>query len=303
MDGNTRGAPDGRVRLPTPRAAPGWLAGVRRPEAAWLLVAPLLLTLAFLYMAPLVNLLRISVTDPAPGLENYRHLLTNAGMRRVLWATLRVSAITAALALLLGYLVAYVMLHAGRWHLLWITAFVLVPFWVSVLVRAFAWLTLLRTEGLVNRALLGLGLIASPLALVRNELGVLIGMVHYMIPYAILPLYANMRGIDPKLVLASRSLGASPLRSFMRVFLPLSMPGIVAAGTLTFILSLGFLVTPALLGGGRVVMVSEYIRLQIFQTVRWGIGTMMAACLLFVVLLLLAVLSRVVRVRDLFGAQ
>jgi putative spermidine/putrescine transport system permease protein len=271
--------------------------------AAWLLVLPLLVVLLIFYIVPLFNVLWISVTDPEPGLGNYAKLLAVPAMQRVLWTTLRVAASTTTIALLFGYLIAYVMLHAGARHRLWITAFVLVPFWVSVLVRAFAWLTLLRTEGLVNEWLLDLGLVTRPLALVRNELGVLIGMVHYMVPYAVFPLYANMRGIDPRLVPAARSLGAGRLRAFATVFLPLSLPGIVAAGVLTFILSLGFLVTPAILGGGKVVMISEYVRLQIFQTIRWGVGTMMASVLLLTVLLLLAALSRIVDMRTLFGAK
>jgi putative spermidine/putrescine transport system permease protein len=275
----------------------------RASAGAWGLVLPFLLVLAALYLLPLANILWISVTDPTPGLGNYERLLASEGMRRVLWSTLRIASLTTLVAVTLGYLVAYAMLHAGPRHRLWITAFVLVPLWVSVLVRAFAWLTLLRTEGLVNRGLIGLGLIAEPLALVRNELGVLIGMVHYMVPYAVLPLYSAMRGIDPRLAQASRSLGAGPARTFAGVFLPLSMPGVVAAAVLVFILALGFLVTPAILGGGKVVMISEYVRTQILQTVRWGVGTMMASVLLLIVILLLAALSRVVNVRQLFGAR
>ena len=274
---------------------------LRIPLSGWVMAAPLLACLAALYVAPLLDVLWISVTDPAPGFGNYERLAGSAGMQRVLLTTLRISAETTLIAVPLAYLVAWTMLHAGPRHRLWIAGFVLVPFWVSVLVRAFAWLTLLRTEGLVNRALLDLGVITEPLALVRNELGVLIGMVHYLIPYAVLPLLANMQGIDARLVPASRSLGAGPWTSFRRVFLPLSAPGLVAASLLVFILSLGFLVTPAILGGGRVVMISEYVRVQIFQTVRWGVGTMMAACLLLTVLLLLAALSRVVDVRRLFA--
>ncbi len=276
--------------------------GRRASLWAWAMAAPLLACLLLLYAAPLLNVLWISVSDPTPGLENYQRLVTTGGMRRVLFTTLRISLETTLIAVPLAYVVAWTMLHAAPRHRLWIIGFVLVPFWVSVLVRAFAWLTLLRTEGLINTWLIEAGLISAPLALVRNELGVLIGMTHYLIPYAVLPLLANMQGIDPRLVPASRSLGAGPLTSFARVFLPLSMPGIAAASLLVFILALGFLVTPAVLGGGRVVMISEYVRIQIFQTVRWGIGTMMATCLLLTVLFMLAALSRVVDVRRLFGA-
>jgi putative spermidine/putrescine transport system permease protein len=276
---------------------------LRRPDPYWLLLLPLLVPLALLYLVPLGQVLWISVTDPSPGLGNYQRLLAFPALQRVLLTTLRVGALTTAIALTLGYLVAYVMVHAGPRHRTWITAFVLVPFWVSVLVRAFAWLTILRTEGILNEALTGAGLIAAPLALVRNELGVVIGMVHYMIPYAVLPLYANMQGIDPRLADASRSLGAGPLTTFRRVFLPLSLPGLAAAGVLVFIFSLGFFVTPAILGGGRTVMIAEYVSVQILQTVRWGVGTMMASVLLLTVVLLLLAVSRAVDLRRLFGAR
>jgi len=176
------------------------------------------------------------------------------------------------------------------------------PFWISVLVRAFSWVTLLRNNGLINQALLDAGLIAEPLALVRNELGVIIGMVHYMTPFAVLPLYANMRGIDPRLVAAARGLGASPLAAFARVFLPLSLPGIIGSGVLVFIFSLGFYVTPAILGGGKVLMVAEYISLQITETLRWGLGSMLASTLLIAVFAVMALLSRFVNLRRLFGA-
>jgi putative spermidine/putrescine transport system permease protein len=148
-----------------------------------------------------------------------------------------------------------------------------------------------------------MGIITQPLELLYNETGVVIGMVHYMVPYAVLPLYANMQGIDPRLADASRSLGAGPLTTFLRIFLPLSLPGIAAAGVLVFIFSLGFFVTPALLGGGRVVMIAEYVSVQILQTVRWGVGTMMASVLLLTVVLLLLAMSRVVDLRRLFGAR
>lgn len=284
-------------------ALPQRRAALAQSMSGWALVVPLLALLFFFFLIPLVSVLWISFSDPSVGLQNYARLAESDSLRRVLWTTLRISAVTTALSLVLGYLVAYVMVHASPAHRLWITAFVLVPFWVSVLVRAFAWMTLLRTEGLVNSSLMSLGLIGEPLPLIRNEFGVLIGMVHYMVPYAVLPLYSNMKGINPALADASRSLGAGPMRTFFNVFLPLSMPGIVSAGILVFIFCLGFLVTPALLGGGKVTMIAEYVRLQIFQTVRWGVGTMMASVLLVAVLGLLIVMSRVVDVRKLFGAQ
>ena len=276
---------------------------MRLPSSAWLLVLPLILMLGLLYVGPIASVLWLSVTDPSPGLDNYERLFRSEALQRVLWSTFRISALTTLFATMLGYLIAYTMLHASVRHRHWIMVFVLVPFWVSVLVRAFAWLTILRTEGVLNTALMSAGVIATPLDLVRNEIGVLIVMVHYMIPYAVLPLYANMQGIDQRVLNASRSLGASPWTTFVRVFLPLSAPGVAAASLLVFVLALGFLVTPAILGGGRVVMIAEYVRVQILQTVRWGVGTMMASVLLITVVFLLAIMSRVVDIRKLFGAK
>ena len=268
----------------------------------WLLVVPALAAMLAFYFFPLARVLWISVTEPRPGLDNYALLFTSASVHRMLLVTARLCVITTIVTLLLGYVVAYAMAYARGRQLRWLTFFVLLPLWVSVLVRAFAWVTLLRGNGLVNQGLLALGIIGEPLALVRNELGVAVGMIHYMIPFAVLPLYANMQGIDRRLVAAARGLGASPRQAFLRVFLPLSLPGLVGAGVLVFIFSLGFYVTPAILGGGRVFMIAEYIGVQILTVLRWGLGAMLATTLLAGVLLLMAALGRLVNMKKLFGA-
>ena len=277
----------------------------RRPRAQaayWLILLPAVLMLVALYLVPLADVLVTSVTDPKPGLDNYVLLFTSASVQKTLLTTLRIAGITTVLALLLGYLVAYAMRAATSRRQRIMMFCVLLPFWISVLVRSFAWLTLLGGQGVVNGLLMDSGLIDEPLALVRNETGVLIGMVHVMLPYAILTLYANMQGIDTGLVAAARSLGASRLQAFRMVFLPLTQPGLIGAGTLVFILSLGFFVTPALLGGGKVLMIAEYVAVQINDTLRWGLGTMLAATLMISVLGALWALSRVIDVRRLFGA-
>jgi putative spermidine/putrescine transport system permease protein len=180
---------------------------------------------------------------------------------------------------------------------------VLLPLWMSVLVRAFAWVTLLRRQGLVNNALIGMGAIDEPLALMWNEIGVTIGMVHYMLPLGILPLWAAMRDIDGRVLAASRGLGASATQTFVRVFLPLSLPGVIGAGLLVFIFSLGFFITPAILGGGKTIMVAEYINVQIHESLRWGVGTMIASTLVATIFALMFALSRLVDLRTLFGAK
>jgi putative spermidine/putrescine transport system permease protein len=267
------------------------------------LVLPLVLFLLVLYLYPIGQVLWISFSDPEVGFQNYERLVTNRGILRMLGNTFRICFITTGISLVLGYLIAYAMAHVTDRHRIWILMFVLVPFWVSVLARAFSWVVLLHDNGIINRALMDWGVISEPIHLVRNELGVLIGMVHYMIPYAVLPLYANLRGIDPRLVSAARGLGAGPFESFWRVYLPLSLPGIAGAGLLVFILTLGFFVTPSILGGGKTLMIAEYVSVQILQTVRWGVGSMLAMVLLVLVFLVFAVMSRIIDLRTMFGAK
>ncbi len=280
-----------------PRAAIGGLGAMY-----WALALAPLLLLTIFYFYPLSRVLVISVTEPQPGFGNYVRLYESSAVWRVMSTTARICVITSAISLALGYVLAYAILHVrGRWQSVMLVG-VLLSFWVSILIRAFAWITLLQTRGLVNTTLIELGVITQPLPFIRNEMGVVIGMVHYMIPYAVLPLLAGMRNIDDRLVPAARGLGASPAESFLRIYLPLSLPALVSAGILVFIFSIGFYITPALLGGGRVTMAAEYIALQVNETLAWGTGTALASSLLIVVLLMLAVLARAVRFRKLFGA-
>lgn len=262
---------------------------------------PAVIILLALYVAPIVNVLILSVTDPQPGFGNYAKIIESDTVGRLIWTTIRLCLITTFFAVLLGYVVAYAMFNALAHVRRRMMAILLVSFWISVLVRSFAWLMLLGHNGLVNNALMATGLINTPLPLVRNELGVLIGMTEYMVPYAILPLLANMQGIDHRVITASRSLGASRIQTFLRVFLPMTKPGIVAAALLVFISSLGFYVTPAVLGGGKVQMIAEYISVQLLVTVRWGTAAMLATLMLASVLALMFVLNRFMKLSTVFG--
>ena len=273
------------------RASFGW----------WLLILPAFLLLLGFYVAPIVKVLLISFTDPEPGLQNYERLFTSASVQRVILTTLRICLITTVLALLLGYALAYAITKASPQAKRWWLLTVLVPLWISVLVRAFAWVTLLRRQGLINNTLMEIGIIQEPLQLVWNELGIIIGMVHYMVPFAVLPMLASMQEIDPRLLAAARGLGASRREVFLRVFLPLSKPGVIAAAVLVFIFSLGFYITPAILGGGKTLMVAEWISLQILDLIRWGLGTMMATILVLTILVTLAIFSRLVNLKRVFG--
>ncbi|MDI1244188.1 MAG: ABC transporter permease [Rhodoferax sp.] len=219
----------------------------------------------------------------------------SAAFSRILLRTFEISAVVTIFCLLLGYPLAYWLstLSARQANILMIL--VLVPFWTSILVRSAAWIVLLQSNGLVNRSLMGLGLISDPLPLLFNRLGVIIAMVHILLPFMILPLYSVMKSVPPTYLRAAVSLGSSPLAAFFRVYVPQTFPGIGAGGLLVFILSIGYYVTPALLGGADDQMLSYYIAQYTNLTVKWGMACALGAVLLSATLVLYAVYRRVVK--------
>jgi putative spermidine/putrescine transport system permease protein len=214
--------------------------------------------------------------------------------RTVLGRTLWISAIVTLSCLLLGYPLAYRLatLPEGAANLLMIL--VLLPFWTSLLVRTASWIVLLQREGPVNEALIGLGLIEDPLALVFNRTGVYIAMTHVLLPFMVLPLYSVMRGIPPSFVQAALSLGARPATAFRRVYLPLSMPGVAAGCLLVFILAVGYYITPALVGGAADQMISYFVAFFTLETVNWGMAAALGTVLLVVTVVLYLAFARVV---------
>ncbi len=265
------------------------------------LTFPALFVLAAFFLLPLLQVLTLSVTEPHLGLENYADLFSSALIGRIWLTTLRICALTTLISVGLGYIVALAMMQVPERHRTLMMFCIVLTFSLSILVRGFAFTMLLLPRGVLNEVLLALGLIKSPLLLMRSEAGVLIGMVHYGLPVAILSIFSNMRGIEERYVSAARGLGASPMQAFRLVYLPMTRPGILAASILVFIYSLGFFVIPALLGSGRVVMIAEYIRVGFEETLRWGYATMLSTSLLVVVIGILAVMGRVVDLRKVFG--
>ena len=268
----------------------------RAASGAIALSVPAMLLLLALFAAPLVRLLALSVAGGS--LVAYERALTNELYLRVFFETFKIAAIVTLLTLALGYPVAYVMATSGRaWQLVGI-AFVLLPFWTSILVRTYAWMVMLGRNGVVNRTLIGWGVIDSPLPLLNNLAGVLIGMVHVLLPYMILPVFNAVKNVDPNLVLAAVGLGAPRWRAFLRITLPLTMNGVVAGVTLVFTLSLGFFITPALLGGGRVVMVANLIEEQVRELLNWAFAGALSAILLALTLVAFWGISRIARTRS-----
>lgn len=285
---------------PPPRAG-RWHDRLTGLGAGWLLL-PASLFLAFVVLYPMATMVLRSVTDPS--VDNYTMLVETDLYFTVLLQTLQIGLITTLFCLLVGYPYAYLLTRvSGVWRLLLIAAVVL-PFWTSWLVRTFAWMSILRDTGVVNEALMSLGVIDEPLSLIRNLTGVTIGMSYIMLPFMILPLYATMTRIDWSLVQAAQSLGANRRQAFLRVFLPLSVPGMLAGSFLVFVVSVGFYVTPALLGSPQNMMLGELIVTRFSDNLEFGQGSALSVVLLAVVGLILLIASRVSPVmRSLQGTR
>ena len=268
-----------------------------------LLGSPGLLLVGVLIFIPIGWLFSLSFIGDAGGLslEHYVRLLHPAYLKSF-ETTLKVSFLVTFICVALGYPFAYLMSQASERMTAVLLTCVLFPFWTSLLVRTYAWLVLLQRRGVINEWLQDMGLIEQPLRIVHNFTGTTIGMVQIMLPFLVLPLYASMKAIDRQYMCAASNLGASPVKAFWQVFFPLSMPGLVAGVVLVFVLCLGFFVTPAILGGGRVLMWSMQIEKSVAMYANWGAASALGVVLLVVTLALLWLASKVFRVDKVMGA-
>lgn len=285
--------------------APAALRGGRatRAPSAGLLVLPALVVIGIFFLWPVASLIVTSFKSSDGPLVNYERIVTVSTYLAVLWRTLVTSAATAAICLLLGYPVAYRLVNASRRWQIAILAFIFIPFWTNLLVRSYGWLIMLNPQGVVNGLLMNLGLIEHPLPLVYNTTGVLIGMVQIMLPYMILPLAAVMSRLDPALPRAARSLGANPLRMFLKVYLPLTLPGVMSGLLLVFVISLGFFVIPAILGGSRDILLAQLIEFNINTVLNWGFAAALATVLLVATLGLYWVGERWLKLGAIWGLR
>lgn len=233
-------------------------------SSSLLLLLPAALLLSILFIAPLGLMVNTSLRE---GVDTYTKIFTSPLYAQILWNTIRTAVITTLLCLMLAYPYAYVLNRARPGLRMLLMGIVLLPFWTSLLVRSFAWVGLLQDAGLINTLLQDLGLIDHAIAFIRSPAGILIGMVHVLLPYMVLPLVNSMGQIDDAVLRAAHSFGAGPWKRFQRVFLPLSLPGVVAGSVLVFVLSLGFYITPALLGGPSDQMLGETI---VVEVTRYG---------------------------------
>jgi putative spermidine/putrescine transport system permease protein len=264
----------------------------RRDLTGFLLLIPSLTLLLLLFVFPLAVVLSRSFTDPTLGMHNYVALWRSVAFRNILINTFEIAAWTTVICVAIGYPFAYHLSRLSRRLGQALLGVCLIPFFTAILARLYAWTIILGDAGVINTYLLRWGIIEHPIGLLFNRIGVIIGMVHVMLPYMIIVLYSAMVGIDRSLLDAATSLGASPFGAFRRVFLPLSLPGAYAGTLLVFIISLGFFVTPAVLGGGRDVTIATFVRQEI-GVLDWGAAMAMSTLLLLVTVVLFFLLDRV----------
>ena len=260
-------------------------------------IAPLLVLMLVAFNAPIVYMLGLAFWEKGRGftLEHYAGLLEAPVYLRVLGNTMRVALVATLANVIIGYPLALWMRGLSSRARMIALALVVLPFWVSILVRTYAWIVVLGNGGLVNRALQWSGLTDAPVSFLYNELGVTIGMANVLLPFLVLPLFAAMIRIDDRLLQAAASLGASPATIFWKVFFPLTLPALAAGTLLVFILCLGFYITPAILGGGRVPMISNLLDTLINQIPRWETAAAISTVLLIVTLAIFAAYRRLDR--------
>lgn len=254
--------------------------------------APAAIFVTAFFVAPVAGLLLRSVTDPSLGFTNFAEVLGSTTYVRVFANTFLVAALVTAMTLLLAFPVAWLLAIApSRWTSL-LFGVVVLSMWTNLLTRTYAWMVLLQRTGIINKTLEALGVIASPLPLINNLVGVTIGMTYIMVPFMVLPLHATIRSLDPAIFRAAALCGATRGQVFVRVFLPLVASGVASGCLMVFVMSLGYFVTPSLLGGTSNMMLAELIAQLVQSLLNWGLAGAAAFALLVVTLGLYAVQFR-----------
>jgi spermidine/putrescine transport system permease protein len=268
------------------------------------LISPALLWMVIFLIVPLLLIVVLSLAwrgeyGPVDWGANVREFFSRLSLNNyirlndplyieVLWTSLKMATVTTAICLLVGYPVAYFLARSENRFRNLLLFLLLIPFWTNFLIRIYAWMLLLRTEGLLNHALVAIGLIREPLQLMYTPTAVLIAMVYEFLPFMILPLYTSLEKLDPALLEAASDLYARPVRTFLRVTLPLTLPGIIAGTILVFIPTMGMFVVPDLMGGARTALVGNLVQRQFLSARDWPFGA--AASMVLMALTLVATL-------------
>lgn len=267
-----------------------------------LLLVPAIAYLSVVFFYPLLKFFALSF-KPYFSLTNYQHFFKTSVYMEVLLRTLFISAEVTFFCFILGYPVACLLakVSTGKRNILLI--FILLPYWTSILVRSFSWMIVLGTKGLVNSVLLNVGLITEPVKLMYTNFAVVVGMVHVLLPVMILPIYSVVVNIDQSLIKASLNLGASPVRTFWKVFFPLSLSGVWSGSLLVFIIALGFFITPSLLGGRESVMLSMLIEEQAEYILNLNFAATISIILMISTIILLLVFNRFIGMRKMISGS
>jgi ABC-type spermidine/putrescine transport system permease subunit I len=294
------------VAFATPSPAPRAAASLPR-DRTLLLMLPALAMLIVMFLVPLVLFFVRTFMEfdgtAAEFIDQACDLLFSQAYLTALGTTNWISLIVTAATLLIGYPIAYYLTTASGAGISIVVLSIVLPYFTSIIVRTFSWMVLLGEHGLVNNMLLASGLVGAPLPLMYNRLGVLIGMSYVLLPYMILTLYAAMRSIDLSLLRASAGLGASGFYTFRRVYFPLSLHGVLSGALIVYILSIGYFITPALMGGQHDIMIAMLIDRALEVAVDWPTAALMSLTLLIVTLGLYAVYYRVADIQRLIGTR
>ena len=277
--------------------------GIKRSgiNYAILMIFPALIFLFIFFLFPLVRVIFQSFSKVGFSLYHYGRIFLNPLYGKVILNTFKISFSVAILCLLLGYPVAYLLANSRPKTTKILLLIILVPFWTSLLVRTFAWMVLLQRTGIINQNLMKLGIIDEPLNMIYNFIGANIGMTYILLPFMIFPVYSIMKKIDVNLINAARNLGANPFKTFLKIYLPLTYPGIAAGFLLVLVLALGYFITPALLGGNKEMMIAMLIEQQVNAIGNWEFASALGITLLVIVLVILYFLNRLVKMEDFMG--
>jgi len=272
----------------------------REARQPWILLSPALTAILLLLVIPIIFIivysfwLRTAVGDEQVGffLDNWKEALTDRFYRDILLATLRIAAITTIVCALLGYPAAYFIARSRTRFKTLLLLMLVLPFWISYIIRTMSWINILGVSGAFNSALLSLGVISEPIQMLYNEATVVLGLVHFLLPFMVLNVYVSLDGIDESLESAARSLGCTSWRAFLEVTLPLSLPGLAAGSLLCFVLGAGTYITPMVLGGPRDAMFANLVFEAIIVQLNWPLGSALSLVLLIVLGTLVAVYNR-----------
>ncbi|WP_420326296.1 ABC transporter permease [Mameliella sp.] len=271
----------------------------REARQPWILLAPAISAVTLLLLVPLIFIvvysfwLRTATGADQVGfyLDNWREALTDRFYRDILFSTLRIAAITTIVCALMGYPAAY-FIARSRGNKVLLLLLLMLPFWISYIIRTMSWINILGVSGALNTLLMSVGIISEPLNMLYNETTVILGLVHFLLPFMVLNVFVSLDGIDTNLEDAANSLGATKWQSFIQVTLPLSLPGLAAGGLLCFVLGAGTYITPLVLGGPRDAMFANLVFEAIITQLNWPLGSALSLMLLVVLGALVMIYNR-----------